>query len=250
VGADGEFVLSVHEQEGALLRVELRSHKGRALMGRDLDGQGASCAGRARSIAVIVQRYLEALPAPPIGMRRAVPPPPVPEPFARLEPRAGFSLDAGLGADTVVGAALGTAVRPRRWLALHLVGRLHVGRTEPVDTGEVSMSRHNVALYASAGRSLGAGRLEAGLGGRVDFVSVRTSDLALNSRSTQTEPAAIALLGAGLALRGPLLAFATAELYAHPSAQSFRVEGFGEVARAARYGLAFVVGFGYAVLAH
>jgi len=257
VGREGEFVLSVREAHSTstLLGVELRSRAGSLVMGRSLDGRGASCAGRARSIAVMVQRFLEALAVPPQGLSRTLDlplpplPPPAPEPFFRLEPRAGFSLDTALGADVAAGAALGAAARPRRWLAAHLMGRLHASNREPADVGEVAIARHSIGLAALASFRRGILAWEGGPGGRVDFVSVRTSGLALNRQATEVNPAGLVLVGGSVSLRGALGAFFSAEFYVHSKTQQFRVEGVGQVAETTRYGLAFALGLSYGMLA-
>jgi hypothetical protein len=249
VGQEGEFLLRVVEAPGEtdVLHVELRTHAGHALMARDLGTHGASCSARARSVAVMVQRYLEALSEPPAGVRGAAPLQAQPEPFARFEPRAGLSLDAGRGEDLQAGVALGAAVRPYRWLALHLCGGLHVPRHEPAGTGDVSLSRQSLTLAATAAFRLGPARIEAGPGGRVDFVAVETQGLGSDNRTVRLNPAVVGVAGVSVPVRATLLAYLTVEVYDHTRSQVFTIQPIGEVARTSDWGLALALGLGYGV---
>jgi hypothetical protein len=255
LGSRGDVLLAILETppESDTVRIELRTRTGRVLMTRDLVVRSSSCAARARSIAVIVHRFLEKLPradiAPRPQMRTVVTAPPrQPQPFERLEPRAGFSLDAGLGQDRVVGLTLGLAARPYRHLAAHLYGRVHWPRRDPAGEGEVTLSRHSLNLMLAAYAQAGAARLEAGAGGRLDWVGVETEGLPFTHRTNRYNPGATVFLGASMPVHGPLQAFTTVDFYALGREQSFVVEGVGEVARTSRYGLALTLGLGYGVL--
>jgi len=260
LGSDGDVLLSVSEAPGGsdTVRVELRTRTGQVLMTRDLIVRDSSCPVRARSIAVIVHRFLEKLPTAKIrqsaranagtsARATTVAPPPPPPAFDRLEPRAGFSLDAGLGQDRVVGAALGLAVRPYRHLAAHVFGRLHWPQREPAGEGDVASARHSLNLALAAGFHAGPARVEGGVGGRLDIVSIETEGLPFTHRSRRYNPAAMVLVGASTPIYRSLLGFLTVDFYVLGREQAFVVEGLGEVARTARYGLALGLGLGYGV---
>jgi len=259
VGAEGEFVLSVIGAEPAAnaMQITLRAQDGREAMTRDLAVAGSSCAGRARSIAVVVQRYLEALSVPPAGMRRSSDPMPLPPPTVsrpppdaptRIEARAGWSRDAQLGAATDNGVAIAVVVQPLSWMEAQLGGRMHVPRSEAAGTGEVHASRHEVHLAVATGLRLGRARVEGGAGGRIDFVRVETQGLAQNGRSTRTSPAALLFAGVSTPVFRQLAVFLTIEYYRRYREHSFLVEGVAEpVERTSGTGLALTAGLGYRI---
>jgi hypothetical protein len=257
---EAEYLLTVREvdrAEGAL-QVELRALDGRELIARSLAVEGASCAGRARSIAVVVQRYLEALSVPPAGLRRAsdppapptlAPPPARPTPAAapmQVELRAGYSRDTQFDAATDQGVALDVAVRPWRRLGARAGGRVHAQRSTSAGAGEVHASRHEVHLAIATSWSRDRIGLEGGLGGRLDMTFVTTERLERDGQD-RLSPAGLLFSGASVRVFRGGHVFATAEYYVHSRTASFEVAGVGAIERVTRTGLAFTFGAGWRV---
>ena len=79
-------------------------------------------------------------------------------------------------------------------------------------------------------------------------MSIQTEGLPFTHSSRRYNPAATVLIGASTPIYSSLLVFSTLDFYILGREQAFVVQGVGEVAQTARYGLALAVGIGYGVL--
>jgi hypothetical protein len=186
--------LRVGEDGAGVLHVELVDDAGRVVLSRDVDGTGATCASRARSIAVVVERFVAGLAAPG---SRAHPPRAASTARPWLGVQVGLSFPIGVDpALAFAGVALGASLRPTGWSRLVLDGALHLPQRSTSDA--VSVLRGLVRLRAVAVIGAGAFEVEAGASARADLTSVSIDAPRESAEEWRVAP------GVGLPLAGHL----------------------------------------------
>lgn len=230
-GGVGQYRLRVLEDEPTRLRIEIVDMAGQSVLARDVTVAG-SCGARARAVAVIVERWLAAIPAPvsepgssapPRPVRR--PPPTHPDRASVVQLLAGLVLAAGFDpASTSAGGSAGVAVRPLEWLRVTLDGALLLPHHPGVTGGTASVWIAGLGVRVGVPLFDRAVGLDLGPTLRLDVTSVSTSGLENDRMELRAQPA----LGLSLAARWRMAGTFWLSLAVNPwialSGQSFYVD--------------------------